>query len=210
MSDIFINYRTDDEASAATVIERELARRFGPERVFRDSTSMRAGEQFAKRLLGAVHGSRALLAVIGRRWQEGRDPDGRSPLEDENDWVRRELLAAKEYGVRVIPVLVDGAPRLDRVPLPPELVWLRHVQYWQFRNVDSAADLARLAAELADLLPGLEDRTTAGREPPAAIEVTARDVRGGMINNIGNHGNVHGGNGTQINGSVHHFGPGTR
>lgn len=208
MPDIFINYRTGDEESAATAIERDLAARFGREKVFRDSTSIRAGDQFPNRLLAGVHGGRVLLAVIGPRWQDPRDPNGRSPLEHEDDWVRRELLEARKYGVRVIPVLVGAAPRLDRVPLPPELAWLRDVQFRQFRNADAAADLAKLAAELVDLVPGLADRTKAGEEP-AANGVTARDVHGDLINFVGNHGQVHAGKGHQFNGPTTYFaGPG--
>lgn len=201
---IFINYRTRDEASAATVIERDLATRFGREKVFKDSSSIRGGDQFAKRILAAVHGSAALLAVIGRHWQQPHEENGPSPLADENDWVRRELLEARGYGVRVVPVLIDGAPRLDKVLLPAELTWLRDAQYRTFDNTDSKSDLAKLAAELADLVPGLADRTTPAEARPATVSATARDVYGDMITAT----NVHTGHGHQFNGTTYFAGPG--
>lgn len=197
MPDVFINFRTGDEESAATVIERDLATRFGREKIFRDSTSIRAGEDFARRILSAVHGSRALLAVIGPRWLSDR-------LADEQDWVRRELLEAREYGVRVIPVLVGDMPRLDGVALPKELSWLKDVQFRRFNNADADADLATIAAELVEFVPGLEDRTkTEARQ--AAVNNSARDVRGNMINITGNHGPVHGGRGDQFNGPTNYY-----
>jgi hypothetical protein len=200
MPDVFVNFRTGDEESAATLIERDLSARFGPERIFRDSRSIRAGEQFQQRILSAVHGSQVLLAVIGPRWADARGEDGRKRLEDNQDWVRRELLAAKEYGVRVVPVLVGTMTRLDGVRLPRALAWLADLQYRTFRDRHAEADLATIAADLVEFVPGLEDRTTTGTSGPATIDNTAHDVRGNMINVVGNHATVHGGEGHQFNG----------
>jgi hypothetical protein len=204
MPDVFINFRTGDEESAATVIERELSARFGSEKVFRDSKSIRAGEDFPRRLLSALHGSRAMLAVIGPRWLTARGKGGRNALDDEKDWIRRELLEAKDYGVRVIPVLVgEGVPRLDRAALPPVLSWLADKQYRRFNNRDAEADLAGIAGELAQLVPGLEDRTKA-ESPRPGVHNMVRDVGGDVITISDNHGPVHGGRGHQFNGQTNY------
>lgn len=188
MPDIFINFRTGDEESAATLIERDLSARFGSAKVFRDSKSIRAGEEFPQRLLAAVHGCRAMLAVIGPRWLSARGQDDRNALDDEHDWIRRELLEAKEYGVRVIPVLVgDRTAKLDRATLPRALGWLADVQYRRFNNRDADADLATIAADLAEFVPGLTDRPDVDN---------ARHV---TINNSGTIGPTHGGIGDQHN-----------
>lgn len=209
MHDIFINFRTRDEESAATVIERDLCARFGPEKIFRDSTSIRAGERFPERILSAVQNSHALLALIGPRWSHVRRPGAGHPLLDKSDWVRRELLAAKKFSVRVIPVLVgEREIRLKAADLPTELSWLADLQYRRFDNHHAEADLARIAADLVELVPGLEDRTKvekAGEPSQATVQVTARDVRGNVNTFTGNTGPIHNGKGDQINAHTVHL-----
>lgn len=191
MHDVFINFRNDDDASAATMIERDLSTRFGSEKVFRDSKSIRAGDEFPQRLLSAVRASRVMIAVIGPRWLTARGADGRNALDNEQDWIRRELLEARKHGVRVIPVLIGQATqRLSRPDLPPELSWLADVQYRRVNNREADGDLTTLAAELAELVPGLEDRTKTARETGNATHVT---------NVSGNFGPVHAGHGDQVN-----------
>lgn len=205
MPDVFINFRTGDEESAATLIDRDLSTRFGSEKVFRDSKSIRAGEEFPQRLLSAVHGSRVMLAVIGPRWLVARGSDGRNALDNEQDWIRRELLEAKEFGVRVIPVLVgERTARLDSAAMPPVLTWLADLQYRRFNTRSADADLATIAAELIELVPGLADRTAAvaGESVRSGITSTARDVHGDIINVKDTSGPVHVGRGHQFNGST--------
>jgi hypothetical protein len=149
-----------------------------------------------------------MLAVIGPRWLVARGPDGRNALDDEQDWIRRELLAAKEYGVRVIPVLVgDRTAKLDRAALPPVLSWLADVQFRRFNNRDADADLATIAADLVGFVPGLTDRTTAttGDSRLSDTNIATRDVRGDIITVTGNSGPVHVGRGSQFNGPTNYL-----
>lgn len=204
MEDVFINFRTGDEESAATLLDRDLSNRFGPEKIFRSSKSITAGERFPQRLLSAVRGSRAMLAVIGPRWL-ATGPEGRTPLDNEQDWIRRELLEAKEFGVRVIPILIgEHTPRLDGATLPGALSWLADVQYKRFNTRNADADLATIAAELVKLVPGLTDRTTAaiGESGRSGSTATARDVRGNVNTIDGASGPVHTGEGHIFTGST--------
>ncbi|MFJ2114307.1 toll/interleukin-1 receptor domain-containing protein [Streptomyces sp. NPDC087850] len=161
MPDIFVNYRTGDEEGAATLVERELSRRFGNERVFRASKSIDPGHRFPQELITAVRRSSVLLAVIGPRWAEARSADGRRALDDPADWTRREILEAMESGALVIPVLVNKATRLDRRALPAEMQELADYQYRRLDFRDTEADLSGLADELADLVPQLGAADTA-------------------------------------------------
>ena len=61
-----------------------------------------------------------LVALIGRQWMTATDEEGHRRLDDPDDYVRSEVQAALERGVRVIPVLVDGAK-----PPPPTSVACR-------------------------------------------------------------------------------------
>jgi hypothetical protein len=58
-----------------------------------------------------------LLALIGRRWA-GDGGGGQARIHDPNDWVHVEIATALRRGVRVIPVLLDGArmPEVDSLP----------------------------------------------------------------------------------------------
>lgn len=145
MPDVFVNYRTGDEESAATMIARELARRFGDERIFFASNSIEPGRRFPAELVRAVEECEALLAVIGPRWAEVRGADGRPALEAEQDWTRREIQTALDRGVLVIPVLVGKATRIDRSVLPDDLLELADCQYRRFDHRNAESDWRRSA-----------------------------------------------------------------
>ncbi|MFD5660355.1 toll/interleukin-1 receptor domain-containing protein [Streptomyces hirsutus] len=166
MPDVFVNYRTGDEESAATMIARELARRFGDERIFFASNSIEPGRRFPVELVRAVEECEALLAVIGPRWAEVRGADGRPALEAEQDWTRREIRTALDLGVLVIPVLVGKATRIDRTVLPDDLLELADCQYRRFDHRNAESDLTALGDTLARLLPDL-----------GAVDRDARAVR---------------------------------
>ncbi|MEU9042564.1 MULTISPECIES: toll/interleukin-1 receptor domain-containing protein [unclassified Kitasatospora] len=223
MPDIFVNYRTSDEDTTATLIERELSRRFGTERVFRASKSIPIGRPFPQELLTAVRRSSVLIAVIGPRWADARTADGRRALDDPEDWTRREIAEAFESGALVVPVLVGRMTRLDRHDLPPEIGELADCQYRRFDNRDAESGLQRLGDDLAEAIPRLaeaelriakekgvsETHNEAGRVNGSVVQ--ARDYRHDQSGGIGNVGGdvgsfinnasgpVHTGRGTQNN-----------
>lgn len=227
MPDVFVNYRTGDEESAATMIARELARRFGGERIFFASNSIEPGRRFPVELIKAVEESEALLAVIGPRWAEVRGADGRPALESEEDWTRREIRTALDRGILVIPVLVGKAARIDRASLPDDLLELADYQYRRFDHRNAASDLAAIGDALARLLPELgtadhDARAAQERADAKSRKKTAQDtehtrmrtrdveqrVRGGIGNLNGDlsgtflnepQGPVHTGRGHQYN-----------
>ncbi|MCX5375859.1 toll/interleukin-1 receptor domain-containing protein [Streptomyces sp. NBC_00091] len=221
MPDIFVNYRTGDEEATATLIAHELSSRFGDDRIFRASKSIRPGQAFPQELLTAVRRSSVLLAVIGPRWSEAATRDGRRALEDPQDWTRREILEAFESGAHVIPVLVGRTTRLDRTSLPHELQELADRQYRRFHHRNSESDLKRIGDDLAELLPQLaaaDKKAAAGADPAPPQEragtarMQVRDVRHRQRGGIGNlngdlgtfvsesAGPVHTGSGSQYNG----------
>ncbi|WP_030269803.1 toll/interleukin-1 receptor domain-containing protein [Streptomyces sp. NRRL B-24484] len=224
MPDIFVNYRTKDEDSTATLIERDLSRRFGTDRVFRASKSIRIGQAFPQELLTAVRRSSVLLAVIGPRWFTARNADGRRALDDPEDWTRREIDEAFQSGALVVPVLVGAATRLDRHALPAGIARLADCQYRRFVNRDADSCLRRLGDDLAEAIPHLAEAEARISRPAGGTDesreedgrgdgtvVRARDYRheqSGGIGNVGRDvgtyinradGPVHTGSGTQNN-----------
>ncbi|KUO04506.1 toll/interleukin-1 receptor domain-containing protein [Streptomyces caeruleatus] len=201
MPDVFVNYRTGDEESAATMIARELARRFGGERIFFASNSIELGHRFPAELVRAVEECQALLAVIGPRWAEVHRSDGRPALEAPQDWTRREIQTALDRGILVIPLLVGKTTRIDPSLLPDDLRELADCQYRRFDHRNAESDLATLGDALARLLPELgavdrdaragQDRaeTKARKKPTQGAEHTTmrtRDVEQRVRGGIGN------------------------
>jgi carbon monoxide dehydrogenase subunit G len=114
---IFINYRREDAPYPAAWLYERLASHFGHGQVFKDVDTIQLGDDFVEKITEAVGACEVLLAVIGSRWLTVTDGKGRRRLDDPSDFVRLEIEAALERGVRVIPVLVDGAS----MPSPAEL-----------------------------------------------------------------------------------------
>ena len=117
LAGIFICYRREDTAYPAGWLFDRLVGHFGEGQVFKDVDSIRLGDDFEAEIAAAVGSCAVLLAVIGTRWLTVADEEGRR-LNDPADFVRLEIETALTRGVRVIPVLVDGArmPRTAELP----------------------------------------------------------------------------------------------
>jgi chaperonin GroEL len=118
---IFISYRRDDAAPYARLLQFQLRERFPDARVFMDLDSIEPGLDFAEVIHDAVDSCAVLIALIGRQWATLTDEEGHRRLDNSDDYVRFEVEAALGRGVRVIPVLVDGARPLRQQQLPSEL-----------------------------------------------------------------------------------------
>jgi len=124
MSDIFLSYRRDDSRSATGRLADGLQAVFGAERVFRDLDSIAPGLDFQASLERAIGGASVMLVVVGPRWADMRNAQGRRRLDDPQDVVRREIEAALAAGLPVIPVLVEGAAMPSAALLPASLAGL--------------------------------------------------------------------------------------
>lgn len=165
---IFMSYRREDTGWAAGWLFDRLASHFGRDQIFKDVDSIELGDDFVEVITTAVGSCHALLALIGDRWLTVTDQDGQRRLDNSSDFVRLEIEAALTRGVRVIPILVDGArmPPADR--LPPSLAPLARRQALELSQNRFGGDFQRL-------LPVL-DRTiaTAQQERQRAEEATAQ------------------------------------
>jgi hypothetical protein len=146
---IFINYRTADEPYGETLLDQELSRHFGQETVFRDARSIPPGADFEAEIMTAVRTSDILLAVIGPNWLTAADDAGNVLLDNERDFVRREIATALEHGVRVIPVLMN-ATRIAPGALPADLAGLARCQDVRVDFRNSTFDLDALVRRLRE------------------------------------------------------------
>jgi hypothetical protein len=118
MTRVFVSYRRDDSAGETGRLADALASRLGGDQVFRDREDIPAGSDFAGVIDQALARADTLLVVIGRGWLDTRRPTGERRLDDPKDIVRLEIESALRRGIRIVPVLVQGAaiPPVDRLP----------------------------------------------------------------------------------------------
>lgn len=121
---VFISYRRSDDPGFAGRLYDRLEAKLGRSRVFMDVDSIELGVDFVDELDKALARCTALIAVIGPRWLTAMDPFGQRRLHDPDDFVRLEIERALDRNVRVIPILVDGAPMPRRQDLPDSLARL--------------------------------------------------------------------------------------
>ncbi len=87
-----------------------LVGEFGKAQVFKDVDSIPLGRDFRGHLNDIVGNCGVMLAIVGPRWTEARNPAGQRRLEDPDDFVRLELETALARDIPVVPVLVGHAP----------------------------------------------------------------------------------------------------
>ncbi|HEY0816848.1 MAG TPA: toll/interleukin-1 receptor domain-containing protein, partial [Pseudonocardia sp.] len=134
---------------AGDAVADALRRRLGPTEVFLDNRSIGLGQAFGKVLRDGVRQAAVLLALIGPRWAEGPLLER---LHDPADWVRHEILLAREHRTMIIPVLVDRPTFPETVTLPDQLRFLASLQAATLRQ-GHPPDVDTLAAQIAALLP---------------------------------------------------------
>jgi hypothetical protein len=149
---VFISYRRDESAGYAGRIADSFTEQFGEDRVFRDIDSIEPGLDFAEAIESAVGSSDVLIAVIGRNWLTATDPAGRKRLEDANDYVRMELVAALQRNIRVIPLLVQGASMPSADELPDDLAPLARRNAFELHDTSWRDDVRRLTGVLGRVI----------------------------------------------------------
>ncbi len=153
MTQLFLNYRVDDDLFGVALLDAKLSKEFGSEAVFLASKSIPLGAMWERAMFQAIEDSAAVLVIMGHNWINAADENGRR-LDDPEDFVRREILYAFEQDKQVIPVRL-GIPRVSIDDLPDELRRLHACQDIEVRFRSSEIDVDRLAAKLRELIPAL-------------------------------------------------------
>lgn len=164
---IFVSYRRDDTRHVAGRLAGDLADRFGADSIFRDVESIDGGEEFPAKLEKALGQCAMMLVLIGPKWLDIADAQGRRRLDNPDDWVRQEIAAALRRGIRVVPVLVDDAPLPAEAALPEDLRPLVKRQTRLLSDNRWRGDLLTLVEMLAKV-PGLKLRDDPAQPPGAA------------------------------------------
>jgi len=118
---IFISYRRDDSSAWAGRLYDRLFQHFSQNEIFMDVDTIEPGVDFVEAIEEVVGACDVLIAVIGTRWLTSSDRGGSRRLDIPEDIVRLEIATALKRGIRVVPVLVDGATMPEVGELADEL-----------------------------------------------------------------------------------------
>jgi hypothetical protein len=174
---IFITYRREESAWQADRLFGLLEARFGEGMVFRDVASIQPGDRFAEVINAAVARCDVLLALIGSGWSTATGTEGRRRLADPEDFVRLEIEGALEHDVRVIPVLIDGAPMPRRADLPPSLADLVELQAFELALSHFGPDAEQLIRALEGFLAVQAPQPSATVRMPPSAEAGRKTAR---------------------------------
>ncbi|MCP2321673.1 hypothetical protein HDA40_000180 [Hamadaea flava] len=149
MTDIFINYRSDDDPFAAALIDERMTQAFGPERVFRDARALHPGVDFEPELWARLRSSRVCLVLIGARWLGLTDERGNRRIDRADDFVAQEIAEALRCGLAVLPVLLNEADLPTPGQLPESVRELAGRQFARLRQRHAESDLRDLVDAVA-------------------------------------------------------------
>ena len=146
-SKLFISYRRSDAEHTARSLREALAARFGPERIFFDTSDIPYGEDFQRVVHERIAESDVVLVVIGPAWLSVHNEHGRR-LDQDDDPVRFELGSALQLAKRIVPLRVDGAGAPDADALPPPLRALARLNMPELRAASFDIDFDALVRQL--------------------------------------------------------------
>jgi len=173
---VFICYRREDSGGYAGRIYDRLAKRLGRKNVFIDVDNIPPGLDFVDVLSERVGACTALIAVIGRNWASISDKENRRRIDHPRDFVRIEIEAALERGVRVIPVLVEDADMPKAEDLPESLKKLSRRQGIEISLTRFDSDVRKLVRALSELEEELRQHQAAEAERAAREERERREA----------------------------------
>lgn len=141
MSDVFVSYAREDSDVVARIAQ---ALRSSGKSVWIDEEGIESADRWRKALEEAIDAADAVVVVLSHHWVES------GPCRD-------ELAHAAEAHKRLVPVVVEDAPRADMGaalgPVPEELAELDWVFLGPNDDLDAAADEVVRAVDLdLDLL----------------------------------------------------------
>jgi hypothetical protein len=144
-----------------------LTAHFGPNQVFIDIDQIEPGEDFVEAINAKVGACEVAIVSIGPDWLNATDASGKRRLDDTEDFVRMEIIAALQRKIRVIPVLMGGARMPTKQDLPEELAPLSR------RNAIELSE-TRFHSDVDRLIEAIEKpRTIAQAEKTNATQVSA-------------------------------------
>src|ERR1700689_2017452 len=141
---IFISYRRDDTRAVAGRLYQALKAAFPKKKIFFDVDIPEPGNEIIAKIVRELQSSQVVIALIGPQW------NAHNRLDSSHDFVRRELKSAldlRQDGLKVLPVLVDGAT-IPSEQLPHDLIAIGELEYLKITHDDEVGKIAQGARRL--------------------------------------------------------------
>ncbi len=117
MTNILINYRREDSLPYVGRMRDHLEKVYQPNKIFLDITNIEGGENYTSIIEKTIKECECCIVVIGPSWLKA-EKHGKLRLNDPKDLVRREIILALKYGIKIVPILVGKA----KMPVKDELI----------------------------------------------------------------------------------------
>lgn len=173
---VFINYRRADAPGHTGRLYSDLARSFGEQNVFMDTSTIRLGEEYKQRIRNEVSACDVFIVVIGKQWLEIL-----SQRQGTEDFVRLEITQALGEKTLIVPVTVENAPVLRAEDLPADLKPITERQTFDIRDGRWSDDVEFLIKELKRIRPQAPDSSRASTMGVIAISVGLASILGVLI-----------------------------
>jgi hypothetical protein len=182
---VFLSYRREDSSGHTGWLHSVLAHRLASSKIFWDIDSISPGDDFVDAIDRTIASSSVVLIIVGPKWLEIADSQGRRRLDNAADVHRLEIERALSSKLRVIPVLVGGARMPSEADLPDALKPLARRNAFELSEKRFALDANRLAQELsvqpigdaaANKTPQATDISSTAAQAPAASKSVDRNA----------------------------------
>jgi len=114
---VFISYRREDSHDGSRLLCNALKTHYGDDAVFFDNRSIEIGDDWPDEIEIALSNAKVVLVVMGKHWFDGDPVFNVKRIDNENDWVHREVYTAlNSKAITTIPVLLN-------IEQPPEIAF---------------------------------------------------------------------------------------
>ncbi|MBW4629249.1 MAG: 4a-hydroxytetrahydrobiopterin dehydratase [Brasilonema octagenarum HA4186-MV1] len=145
---IFISYRRSDITSEAGRLYSTISKEIGKDMVFIDTSSIEPGTDWPQELVDALEASLIAVLVIGPDWIKSSDEYGLRRIDQEDDWVRKEIEYCLAKGKKILPVLFNGAKMPPSNKLPSSIAPITSKQAVEIRNTYWDHDIKLVLTQL--------------------------------------------------------------
>jgi hypothetical protein len=174
---VFISYRRSDCQPQANGLYDGLRHRLPTARVFMDIDSIPPGVDFAEHIRREIEQCDVVLVLIGDNWLDSVSGPAVRRIDQPDDFVRHEIESAFEApGIRIVPVLVEGATMPPREELPESIQRLARINAIELSDRRWTSDMERLAALLKEIAAEATERAPE-RRPEEAVDPGSVDQR---------------------------------
>lgn len=145
---LFLSYRRDDTGDLALHLAEWLRKNKRVSELFIDIDEIRLGEPFDTAIENALRSCDAVLVLIGPDWLGARQQSNHYRINDEQDFVRREVRLALKSGKPVVPILRGSVTMPPTTKLPLDIEQLCMLQAFTVQPEDVPNSAKRLIHHL--------------------------------------------------------------